>query len=55
MKASFKCWSESCIKFRQQNRIDFKDLIERHEDTGHYDYVCPECEAVIICSKKRIK
>ena len=51
MKATFVCWR--CED--KEKRLSFNELIERHEDKGHWDYVCPKCESVIICSERRIK
>jgi len=39
------------------DRLDFNELIERNEcdnESVHYDYVCPICESVIICSNKKL-
>ncbi len=62
MKASFACFNPLCprIKFANEsgldiNRIAFKDLIERVEEYQvHYDYCCPYCQKVIICSEEQI-
>ena len=63
MKATFICWR--CKD--KSKRLTFKELKERKESymeteypldyikEEHYDYVCPKCEAVIICSERRLK
>lgn len=50
---SVVCWRKTC-KFYGK-RKNFNTLVERKDEKKHYDYVCPECESVIICSSKRIK
>ncbi len=42
-KRKYKCW-----KCMNKWFIE-KELIVRNEDYNHRDYVCPNCEAVIIC------
>lgn len=52
MVSCFKCWRKSC---KNKDWIKFEDLILRKEQKDHFDYVCPDCEGVIICSDKEIK
>jgi hypothetical protein len=54
-KISVKCWNPNCENNKKILRTEFKDLTERKENKHHYDYVCPLCEKVIICSYKRLK
>jgi hypothetical protein len=47
-------------KYKIYNRLEFDELKERNEGDGfpfkgHWDYVCPMCEKVIICSKYKLR
>lgn len=53
---NFMCWYCKC-KFNPNGkgtRYLFTELKKRMEDINHFDYVCPYCEKVIICSEKEL-
>jgi len=56
LKTTYKCWNKNCKEGSlTKYRLDFNELIERKENINHFDYCCPKCEKVIVCSNKKIK
>jgi predicted RNA-binding Zn-ribbon protein involved in translation (DUF1610 family) len=49
---TYKCWNSSCPNNTKEQRIKKEDLIKIEMGVGHIDYVCPNCERVIICKSK---
>lgn len=51
-KKSYMYWNRFCKRNKNEVRLLEEELIVRKEDSTHTDYVCPDCEKVIICKQK---
>jgi len=48
---TYLCWKKDCGRSKE-TRLKKSELIKRKEDKNHTDYVCPDCDSVIICEVK---